>query len=134
MNNTKAVAAAFTAAALLTGVAAAPAHAEGSSLSSKPKYYDPLPEHQAPPEKRPFEGSYTGSAPISLAIAAIATAVAVQAVVDFVPPVRAAVDQAAAQLGMAHVVGSSEGNRIFPAQELQRALDDLVRQAMAFLP
>lgn len=134
MSKSKAVAATFTAAALLAGAAATPASAQSSSSSSsKPNYYDPLPQHEVPP-KRPFEGSYTGSAPISLAIAALATAAAVQAIVDFVPPVRAAVDQAAVQLGLTHVVGSSAGNRIFPAEEVQKLIDDLLRQAMTLLP
>ncbi len=137
MKKTTAIAA-LTAAALCAG-AAAPAYAQsaatelssGSSKgSSKPNYYDPLPQHPAPPEKRPLEGSYTGIAPISLTIATLATALAVQLIVDFVPPVRAAVDDAAAQLGLSWVAGSSEGNRIIPAQQIQQALSQLLQQAL----
>ena len=63
------------------------------------------------PPKRPLEGLYTGSAPLSLAIALAATAVTVQLIIDFVPPVRAAVDKLATQfnptqLAQTYVTGS----------------------------
>ena len=47
-----------------------------STGSSKPNYRPDYDKDINPPEKRPLEGSYTGSAPISLAIAFAATAVA----------------------------------------------------------
>lgn len=70
------------------------------------------------PDKRVFVGFYTGSAPISLGIALSSTAVTLQLIVDFVPQIRAAVDDLAAQLNLTHVPGSSEGNRIIPAKEI----------------
>ena len=124
-------AAALAAAAALTGTAAAhptPAHAEpaifelfsGSSLgSSKPDYYPDYDKGIEVPAKRPLESSYTGNAPISLGIAVLATLATIQVIVDFVPPVRAAVDDIAAQLNLAQVPGSSEGNRIIPAYQIK---------------
>lgn len=122
--------AALAAAIALTGtaVAATPAHAEpaifelfsGSSLgSSKPDYYPDYDKGIEVPEKRPLESSYTGNAPISLGIAVLATLATIQVIVDFVPPVRAAVDDIAAQLNLAQVPGSSEGNRIIPADQIK---------------
>lgn len=88
------------------------------------------------PEKRPLEGSYTGSAPISLTIALVTTLVAIQAIVDFVPPVRQAVDDVAKQFNLTHVVGSSESNRIFPAQfitsQVTQAIDQFQKNPPSF--
>lgn len=122
MKHIRVIVATAAAASLVAGTA--PALAQ----SSKPRYYEPAPTLDVP-EKRPLEGSYTGSAPLSLALAALSTAAAIQLIVDFVPPVRAAVDDVAEQLGLTHVVGSSEGNRIIPAEELKRAARDLMEQA-----
>ena len=89
-----------------------------SKGSSKPNYRPDYDKDVNPPEKRALEGSYTGSAPISLAIAFAATAVAVQLIVDFVPQAREAVDNLAEQFNLTHVPGSSEGNRLIPAKEI----------------
>ena len=96
--------AALAAAALLA--APSPAFAQDTAISqlsstsskgsSKPNYRPDYDKDVNPPEKRALEGSYTGSAPISLAIAFAATAVAVQLIVDFVPQAREAVDNLAA--------------------------------------
>ena len=69
--------AALAAAALLA--APSPAFAQDTAISqlsstsskgsSKPNYYPDYDKDVTAPEKRPLEGSYTGSAPISLAIA-----------------------------------------------------------------
>ena len=122
-------AAAFTAAALAATALATPAPAvaqtaisqlssTSSTGSSKPNYYLDYDKGIEVPDKRAFEGSYTGSAPLSLAIALAATALTVQIIVDFVPPIRAAVDDLAAQFNLTQVPGSSEGNRIIPAKEI----------------
>ena len=73
--------AALAAAALLA--APSPAFAQDTAISqlsstsskgsSKPNYYPDYDKGVTAPEKRPLEGSYTGSAPISLAIALAAT-------------------------------------------------------------
>lgn len=103
-----------------------------STGSSKPDYYPDYDKGIEVPEKRVFEGSYTGSAPLSLAIALGATALSLQLIVDFVPPIRAAVDDLAAQFNLTHVPGSSEGNRIIPAKEItafvQSYIDDYLPQ------
>lgn len=65
------------------------------------------------PEQAPLGSAYTGSAPLSIALAVGLTAVAVQLVVDSVPQLRAAVDDVARSAGLEWVPGSSEGNRIF---------------------
>ena len=132
-------AAAFTAAALAATALATPAPAvaqtaisqlssTSSTGSSKPNYYPDYDKGIEVPDKRAFEGSYTGSAPLSLAIALAATALTVQIIVDFVPPIRAAVDDLAAQFNLTHVPGSSEGNRIFPAKEITAFLQTYVDQ------
>lgn len=136
-------AAAFTAAALAATalVTPAPAFAQtaiaqlsstSSTGSSKPDYYPDYDKGIEVPEKRVFEGSYTGSAPLSLAIALGATALSLQLIVDFVPPIRAAVDDLAAQFNLTQVPGSSEGNRIIPAKEItafvQSYIDDYLPQ------
>ena len=90
-----------------------------STGSSKPDYYPDYDKDISVPEKRPLESSYTGNAPISLGIAVLATLATIQVIVDFVPPVRAAVDDIAAQLYLAQVPGSSEGNRIIPADQIK---------------
>lgn len=118
--------AALAAAALLA--APSPAFAQDTAISqlsstsskgsSKPNYRPDYDKDVNPPEKRALEGSYTGSAPISLAIAFAATAVAVQLIVDFVPQAREAVDKLAEQFNLTHVPGSSEGNRLIPAKEI----------------
>ena len=70
---------------------------------------------------------YTGSAPVSLTIAALLTLLVGQVIVDAVPPLRAAVDDLARQAGLSGVMGSSQGNRIFDfskidLNELQKML------------
>lgn len=109
-----------------------------STGSSKPDYYPDYDKGIEVPDKRAFEGSYTGSAPISLALALLATAAVAQAIVDFVPPVRAAVDDLAAQFNLEWAPGSSEGNRIIPAQEitafLQTYVDEYAPQLQGYLP
>lgn len=114
--------AALTAAALAIAVPA-PAHAgvtelsSGSSTSSSGS--SKVPEGQVPedgpkvPEEPAFGSAYTGSAPLSLGIAAAATFIAVQLLIDATPPLRQAVDDIAKQAGLQGVYGSSEGNRIF---------------------
>lgn len=64
------------------------------------------------PKQTPLGSAYTGIAPVSLAIALAATVAALQVIVDVTPPLRQAVDNAAAQFGLSQVPGSSEGNRI----------------------
>lgn len=140
MKKTPALVAALAAAVLIANVAPAGAQTAALELSSgsstkgpysgSSKKEEPKPPAN-PPAARPLEGSYTGSAPLSLALAALATAAAIQIVVDLVPPVRAAVDEAAAQLGLTHVVGSSEGNRIIPAKQLQAMAAEFMRQVSA---
>lgn len=132
-------AAALTAAALAATALAIPAPAfaqtaisqlssTSSTGSSKPDYYPDYDKDISVPEKRPLEGSYTGSAPLSLAIALSATALSVQLIVDFVPPIRAAVDDLAAQFNLTQVPGSSEGNRIIPGKEITAFLQTYVDQ------
>lgn len=83
------IAAGLTATALADATLTAPTMAAAA----------PNAEFEVPP-KRPLEGLYTGSAPLSLAIALAATAVTVQLIIDFVPPVRAAIDKLAAQFNL----------------------------------
>lgn len=64
------------------------------------------------PKQTPLGSAYTGIAPVSLAIALAATVAALQVIVDVTPPLRQAVDSAAAQFGLSQIPGSSEGNRI----------------------
>lgn len=71
------------------------------------------------PKQTPLGSAYTGIAPVSLAIALAATVAALQVIVDVTPPLRQAVDNAAAQFGLSQVPGSSEGNRII---DVDRAL------------
>lgn len=118
--------AALAAAALLA--APSPAFAQETAISqlsstsskssSKPDYYPDYDKGIEVPEKRALEGSYTGSAPISLAIALLSTVAVAQIIVDFVPQAREAVDNVAKQFNLEWVPGSSEGNRIIPAQEI----------------
>lgn len=138
----KTATAATAIAVAVAATTALPAHAEpaitqlstalGSSGSSKPNY-DNLDSVEGSPDKRLFEGSYTGSAPISLTIAFVATAVAIQAIVDFVPPVREAVDKYAEQFNLQHVPGSSEGNRIFPAEQIKAQVNQAIQDFQAQL-
>lgn len=133
--------AALSAAALLA--APSPAFAQDTAISqlsstsstgsSKPNYRPDYDKGLNPPEKRPLEGSYTGSAPISLAIAFAATAVAVQLIVDFVPQAREAVDNLAEQFNLTHVPGSSEGNRIFPAEQIKAQVNQVIQDFQAQL-
>lgn len=113
--------AALTAAALAFAVPA-PAHAgvaELSSAGSSGSGSSKVPEGQVPedgpkvPEQPALGSAYTGSAPLSLGIAAAATFIAVQLLIDATPPLRQAVDDIAKQAGLQGVYGSSEGNRIF---------------------
>ena len=76
------------------------------------------------PEQPPLGSAYTGSAPISLTIAALATFVSVQLLIDAIPPLRQAFDQVANQAGLSHVYGSSEGNRIFDVPAWIAAAED----------
>ncbi|CAM3178248.1 hypothetical protein [Corynebacterium gottingense] len=125
--------AALTAAALAIAVPA-PAHAGVSELSSgsstSSSGSSKIPEGKVPadgpqvPEQPPLGSAYTGSAPISLTIAALATFVSVQLLIDAIPPLRQAVDQVANQAGLSHVYGSSEGNRIFDVPAWIKAAED----------
>lgn len=114
--------AALTAVALATTVPA-PAYAAVSELSSgsstSSSGSSKVPEGKVPedgpalPEQPAFGSAYTGSAPLSVGIAAVATFISVQLLIDAIPPLRQAVDDIAAQAGLSGVYGSSEGNRIF---------------------
>ena len=114
--------AALTAVALATTVPA-PAYAAVSEVSSASSTGSSgssrVPEGKVPedgpalPEQPAFGSTYTGSAPLSVGIAAVATFVSVQLLIDAIPPLRQAVDDIAAQAGLSDVYGSSEGNRIF---------------------
>lgn len=77
------------------------------------------------PKQTPLGSAYTGIAPVSLAIALAAVASALQVIVDITPPLRQAVDTAAAQLGLSQVPGSSEGNRIIDVDRALAQLDAL---------
>ena len=132
-------AAAFTAVALAATALATPAPAvaqtaisqlssTSSTGSSKPNYYPDYDKGIEVPDKRAFEGSYTGSAPISLTLALLTTAAVAQIIVDFVPQAREAVDQAARQFNLEWVPGSSEGNRIIPAKEITAFVQTYVDQ------
>lgn len=132
-------AAAFTAVALAATALATPAPAvaqtaisqlssTSSTGSSKPNYYPDYDKGIEVPDKRAFEGSYTGSAPISLTLALLTTAAVAQIIVDFVPQAREAVDQAARQFNLEWVPGSSEGNRIIPGKEITAFLQTYVDQ------
>ncbi|CAM4358391.1 MULTISPECIES: hypothetical protein [Corynebacterium] len=100
----------------------------GSSTSSAGS--SKVPEGKVPadgpqvPEQPPLGSAYTGSAPISLTIAALATFVSVQLLIDAIPPLRQAVDQIANQAGLSHVYGSSDGNRIFDVPAWIKAAED----------
>lgn len=129
MCHMKKTAAALTAATLAAAtLAPAPASAQQTAISqlsstsskgsSNPDYYPDYDKGIEVPEKRAFEGSYTGSAPISLTLALLTTAAVAQIIVDFVPQAREAVDQAARQFNLEWAPGSSEGNRIIPAKEI----------------
>lgn len=148
MSAMKKIATAATALAVAAAASTtiAPAQAEpavaqlsttSSGGSSKPNYRPDYDKDLDVPEKRPLEGSYSGSAPISLTIALAATLVAIQAVVDFVPPVRQAVDDVAKQFNLTHIVGSSEGNRIIPAEAIKSqvkwAIDEFQKNPPSFL-
>lgn len=124
MKNTSAVAVSATLAAVLaiTPVHAAAQSAAGelssgsstsSSSSDKDYQRDPNDPSIQTPAKPALGSAYTGSAPLSLTLAVLATAAAVQLIVDSVPQIRQAVDDAAASAGLSWVPGSSEGNRIF---------------------
>ena len=136
-NTVAALTAATLAAATLAPVAVA-ASAQDTAISqlsstsstgsSKPDYYPDYDKGIEVPDKRVFEGSYTGSAPISLGIALSATALSLQLIVDFVPQIRTAVDDLAAQFNLTQVPGSSEGNRIIPAKEITAFLQTYVDQ------
>ncbi|UUA87294.1 hypothetical protein [Corynebacterium pseudogenitalium] len=97
----------------------------GSSGSSKPTPV--ITPTVTPPKQPPLGSAYTGSAPVSLTIAALLTLLVGQVIVDAVPPLRAAVDDLARQAGFSGVMGSSQGNRIFDfskidLNELQKML------------
>ncbi|MDK8364653.1 hypothetical protein [Corynebacterium sp. UMB10119B.1] len=97
----------------------------GSSGSSKPTPV--ITPTVTPPKQPPLGSVYTGSAPVSLTIAALLTLLVGQVIVDAVPPLRAAVDDLARQAGLSGVMGSSQGNRIFDfskidLNELQKML------------
>lgn len=116
------VAAAVLAAGLISGIsgtAAAPAHAASSDRDYR---FDPdnPPAHIAKqvPDQTPLGSAYTGSAPLTITLAIATTLVVAQLIVDLTPPLRQAVDDAAAQLGLAHLPGSSQGNRIFEIPDL----------------
>lgn len=118
-------AASLTAAALTVPVSASAQETAISQLSStsskgssKPDYYPDYDKGIEAPEKRALEGSYSGSAPISLTIALLTTVAVAQIIVDFVPQAREAVDNVAKQFNLEWAPGSSEGNRIIPAQEI----------------
>lgn len=106
-----------------SAVSVTPAHAQagifelssGSSKGSSKIDYEKDPNDPSidVPKKTPLGSAYTGSAPLSIALAVGLTALAVQLVVDAVPPLRQAVDDAARAAGLEWVPGSSEGNRIF---------------------
>lgn len=115
MKKTTAVAVSATLAIVM---AASPVQASAqSSGSSGPKASDYQMDPNDPsiqtPDKPALGSAYTGSAPLSITLAVLATAAAVQLIVDSVPPIRQAVDDAAAAAGLQWVPGSSEGNRIF---------------------
>lgn len=111
--------AAVLVAGLVTGTVAAPAHAASSNRDFR---FDPdnPPAHIAEqvPEQSPLGSAYTGSAPVTITLAVAATLVVAQLIVDLTPPLRQAVDDAAAQLGLAHLPGSSQGNRFFEIPDL----------------
>ena len=97
----------------------------GSSGSSKPTPV--ITPTVTPPKQPPLGSVYTGSAPVSLTIAALLTLLVGQVIVDAIPPLRAAVDDLARQAGLSGVMGSSQGNRIFDfskidLNELQKML------------
>ena len=83
------------------------------SSSARDYQMDPNDPSIQTPDKPALGSAYTGSAPLSITLAVLATAAAVQLIVDSVPQIRQAVDDAAAAAGLQWVPGSSEGNRIF---------------------
>ena len=103
----------------ISGTAAAPAHAASSNRDYR---FDPdnPPANIAEqvPDQTPLGSAYTGSAPVTITLAIAATLVVAQLIVDLTPPLRQAVDDAAAQLGLAHLPGSSQGNRFFELPDL----------------
>lgn len=115
--------AAFALAVSASAVTVTPAHAQtaifelssGSSRNNSKIDYqmDPNDPSIQVPEKTPLGSAYTGNAPVSIALAVGLTAVAVQLIVDSVPQLRTAVDDAARSAGLEWAPGSSEGNRIF---------------------
>lgn len=105
-------------AALTIVMAGAPvqavAQSSGSSDSRALDYQmDPNDPSIQTPDKPALGSAYTGSAPLSITLAVLATAVSVQLIVDSVPQIRQAVDNAAVAAGLEWAPGSSEGNRIF---------------------
>lgn len=102
MKNIIAIAASATIATAIAAAALAPMPASAAQIQT--------------PEKPALGSVYTGSAPLSITLAVLATVAATQLIVDSVPPLRQAVDNAAAAAGLQWAPGSSEGNRIFDVQ------------------
>lgn len=63
------------------------------------------------PAQPPLGSAYTGSAPLSLVLAGVATWAAAKLTVDNVPALRTAIDDAAAAAGMSHLPGLSTQTR-----------------------
>lgn len=70
-----------------------------------------------PPAQTATGSAYTGSAPISLLLAALGVAAVAKLITDNVPELRQAVDDLAAQVGMSGVWGSSEATRTQPLSD-----------------
>lgn len=70
-----------------------------------------------PPAQTVTGSAYTGSAPISLLLAALGVAAVAKLITDNVPELRQAVDDLAAQVGMSGVWGSSEATRTQPLSD-----------------
>lgn len=99
----------------ITAIAASATIASVTALTA----LTPMPASAAQiqtPEKPALGSVYTGSAPLSITLAVLGIAAATQLIVDSVPPLRQAVDNAAAAAGLQWAPGSSEGNRIFDVQ------------------
>lgn len=96
----------------------APTLAAALALSAAPPLATPAAAQPAPVANHPpvpappaLGSAYTGSAPLSLVLAGLASWATAKLAVDNVPALRTAVDDAAAAAGMSHLPGLSPQTR-----------------------
>ncbi|WP_165164742.1 hypothetical protein [Corynebacterium qintianiae] len=99
--------------------------------SSSPVLREPAEgEMKFEPAEQPALGSaYTGSAPLSLLLAALSIGVVAKLLTDNIPVLRQGLDDIAASVGLAGAPGSSEATRSFPATDFN--LEPLITGLLA---